>query len=220
MVASGLLVPAALLFPHEKAASIDSATTRSEETHEAKTISPEDYAAIIDTPFHIHADLLVLLNGNPLDLTLDRYQSTENNILSLEVHLHDNKGNVIHVHSEGVTLGRFFETLGMRLTANCLALDTGARFCDAQISAEDSQGLRFAVLVNGEKIVEPETYIIDDLDRILIYLGEDDDRIIASAMSMVSDEACIQSLQCPDRGIPSGEESCAGTTCLPPWLVE
>lgn len=146
---------------------------------------------------HVHADVRVVLGGSPLDLSLPRYQSRAGDERHPAIHLHNGDGHIIHRHAPGVPLGEFFSSLGMTLSGTCF--DTGRqRYC-----ADESNVLR--TYVNGAPVTEPAAYVPQDLDRILIYFGPDDEHAIRAERAAVTDEACIYSNRCPERGTPPPE---------------
>ncbi|HKC04906.1 MAG TPA: thioredoxin domain-containing protein [Patescibacteria group bacterium] len=126
--------------------------------------------------FHIHFDLKVYLNGKAVDLSQDKYQSTEGHELSPNIHLHDGNGKVVHVHKQNIQLRVLFDSLKITLPDNVLAY------------------------VNGKRVTNILDYIPQDLDQILIG---------SSNLSSVSNDACIYSLKCPERGAPP-TENCVG----------
>lgn len=152
---------------------------------------------------HWHADIKVYLNGEQLNLSHERYMSTEEHTLSNFAHLHDGNGNIVHKHASGITLGFFFQTLGIGLNSSCLTLDNGTNYC-----TNEAETLKF--YVNGKQNSQFDSYDFKDEDRILITYGRDSEQIIKSQMDSVTEEACIYSLTCPERGSPPDEASCVG----------
>lgn len=184
---------------------------------------------------HLHSDFVVYVDGAKWNFAQEKYMTTSKNDLSKAVHLHDLDGNVIHVHAANVTFGMFLESLGMKLeTRNntdgigqevcftddqqnttcysrfgCYSIDEGQAICvDPLITAQS-----WRLLVNGEQIPEDmkmEDYVMKDLDQILLtniaFNGD-----LESQLASVTDNACIQSEKCPERGKPSDESTCAGS---------
>lgn len=173
-------------------------------------ISEGDLAAAED--IHIHADFVVNINGKAFDFSDEKYQSDEpsededhdheEHALDPYTHLHNGIGNVIHVHKKGVTLGYFFKTLSMELAETCFTDDENNKYC-----ADESSSLKF--FVNGSRKQNPASYEIQDLDQILISYGSLTDSSVSKQIESVSDEACIYSETCPERGTPP-EEKCVG----------
>lgn len=156
--------------------------------------------------FHVHADFKVILEGREVDFSLPKYMTTEEQVLSSFVHLHGLDGKVLHVHAKGVTLGDFFASLGMQFTNECFVLDNVEQFCNGG-------GKTLKLFVNGAQNELFEEYEPRDLDRILVSFGDETEQELAGQINSVSDNACIQSLKCPERGEPSDEDSCTSLGC-------
>ena len=156
-----------------------------------------------DEDVHIHADFIVFLNGEKKDFTKPEYQSTAESLRSEVVHLHDEKGDVIHIHAEGVTLKEFFTSLDYELTNNCFVTDKDESFC----SEENN---KLSVYVNNQVVTDVENYVIKDLDQILIYHGNNQNET-DNLLNEISDISCMYSGSCPERGTPPPEE--CGLTC-------
>jgi hypothetical protein len=162
--------------------------------------------AYLDSGFHIHADFKVYLNGKAIDFTQAKYQSTEAKHLDENAHLHDGNGNVMHIHKAGITLGYFVNTLGMEFKKDCFTLDTKEKFCSAG-------SMRLQLIVNGKEHFEMDQYVPQDLDHILITYGDIFDHPEEKQLDTVTNDACIYSKKCPERG-PAPVESCVvGEPC-------
>jgi hypothetical protein len=153
---------------------------------------------------HVHADFLMYLNDKKIDLTKDKYQSTSEHLEHDDFHLHDHEGNILHRHDQGITFPSFLKSIGFVLTPTCITTDEGEKLC-----ADDKNEL--SLYVNGESLSKPGEYVIDDEDRVLLYYGEMDSPDLQTYLSEITDEACIYSGTCPERGSPP-PESC-GLTC-------
>lgn len=154
---------------------------------------------------HVHSDFVVHLAGTEYDLTADKYQTTAEQELHKNIHLHDNEDEVIHRHDHGVTLGDFFDSLGFTLTDRCIINDTSTEFCSDTTN-------ELLVFVNDERINNPANYVNEEEDRILIYYGDpNDSKKITELLLSVTDRSCIYSGTCPERGT-APPESC-GLTC-------
>jgi len=155
--------------------------------------------------YHTHADFKVYLNGSFINFSQDKFQSNEEHLLSQDVHLHDGNGNIIHFHKAGITMKDFFNSINMDISNNCFVDDLGHNYCNNK-----NYSLEF--YVNGLKINNYENYVSKDLDRILIaYVNKNEN--ISKLLDMVTNDSCIQSEKCPERGKPSDESSCTGTSC-------
>ncbi|MCI0566438.1 hypothetical protein L0Y46_04570 [bacterium] len=146
-------------------------------------------AATEPEAYHIHADIKIYAHDQLIDLSLPEYQSTEERELDPDTHLHDGNGNVWHIHAEGITLGRFVSSLPISL-------------------AEDENN-KITLVVNGKKNLDAMNFTPEDLDRALLYHGAASDEEIMALFETVTDEACIYSHKCPERGTPP-EEKCGG----------
>lgn len=110
---------------------------------------------------HVHANMVMYINGNSVDLEQDKYM-----MKSEAVHLENKSGLTVHTHATGITIPYFLSTLGMEMTKNCLALDTGERFCN------DSDK-KLSMMVNGTEISAFSSYEIKQGDQILVNYGSE-----------------------------------------------
>jgi hypothetical protein len=157
-----------------------------------------------DDKVHVHADFLIMVNDTRIDLTDTKYHSSVSQILHKNVHLHDGEDNVVHRHADGITFAEFLDSLGFTLTDTCLTNDTKQAWCANETTI-------LALYVNGEKVPSITTYISQEEDQILLYYGIDDSQKITEYINSITDEACIFSGTCPERGTAPAE-SC-GLTC-------
>ena len=149
---------------------------------------------------HIHADILVSIEGNQniLRQNIKEYQSNEHIARHEFLHLHDNNPSVIHIHSSQKTLSEFLGSLGLKLDSKCLSLNSEKNTCKGD-------GLK--LFVNSEEYInEFDTYIPNDLDKILLtdVSGEKMDKLLRE----VTNEACIQSGKCEREEGQKINESC------------
>lgn len=165
-------------------------------------------AAILNSPkvvlgekVHEHADFKVFINGKAIDFTNDKYQSTTDNPLDPDTHLHDGVGTIMHKHRKGVTLGYFFETLGMKFDNNCFNTDDGKTHCNSETNS-------LRLYVNGVLNDKYGDYEFSDLDKVLITYGPKNENVQSQTNSL-TDMACMYSEKCPERGKPP-TESCVG----------
>jgi hypothetical protein len=156
-----------------------------------------------DTKYHVHADFQIVIGDVLVNLDDDRFQTTGQQELHQDAHLHNNNGNVKHIHARNVTFAEFLDSLGITLTDGCITLDN--EYC----SDEQAEVLLF---VNDELFTSPITqYVPIDDDRILLYYGTYDLTVIHPYLDAVPDDACYYSGTCPERGIAPNEE--CGLTC-------
>lgn len=153
--------------------------------------------------YHIHADFKVYLANKAFDFSPAKYQSTDKKELSPDVHLHDGRGSLVHIHKLGVTLGEFFTSLGMSFTKDCFTDDTKNKFCNNSANT-------VKLFVNGKPNMEFDAYVPKDQDRILISYGNENDQALKQQIDSIPDDACIYSEKCPERGTPPTEECVGG----------
>ena len=157
-----------------------------------------------DEKYHVHADFLIYIRDEKIDLAEAIYMTTAEQELHEHAHLHDGNGEVKHLHSPEITFVEFMNSLGLNLTDDCLTYE-GEKYC-----SNETEQLR--LFVNDESFIGDITeYEITDEDRLLIYYGVYDEEVITSRMNEVKNDACYYSGTCPERGI-APPESC-GLTC-------
>jgi protein-disulfide isomerase len=128
--------------------------------------------------YHIHANFMVYTNGTAVDFSKD-------NEMNPDIHIHNNKGDLIHIHKQGMTLGDFFTSIQMTFSKNS-----------------------YTLFVNGKENTQFMNYVLQDLDKILI-TNATDEVTVQKQIASVPDDACIYSLKCPQRGTPP-PENCPG----------
>ncbi len=154
---------------------------------------------------HWHADFALYIRGERYDFNQPRFISDEADELSGNVHIHNPRHHVVHVHREGTTWREFFDSLGFELTDQCLTTPDGERLC-----ASDTERLSF--VLNGVRLDSLAFVDITDIDRALISFGSETEGELLEQYAQVTDEACIVSLLCAERAPEGGieEEPCAG----------
>ena len=157
-----------------------------------------------DTEVHIHSDFALYVMDKRLDLTSDKYQSKLESEKSDDVHLHDGNDHVVHRHAENITFANFLQSIGFTLTNDCFTMDTGEVYC-----SDDTNEV--ALYVNNKPVADIPSYINQERDRVLLYVGPRNNPSLQQYLDSVTDEACIPSGTCPERGIPP-VETC-GLTC-------
>jgi hypothetical protein len=165
----------------------------------------------IDThsDFHQHVDLRIVIDGRVVDLSSDEYQSSTYVYKDEHIHLHDNNGSVVHLHKPGVTLATFLKTLDMELTDECLVTSEGKEYCPLRTPEKTLQ-----VIVNGEDRSEKGAYQFQDLDKVLVYFGPPVQSQIDAQVQLITDDACLYSETCPERGKPP-IENCVASADVP-----
>lgn len=153
---------------------------------------------------HVHADFLFVLLDTKVDFTGEKYQSDISQILHQHIHFHDGVDTMIHRHAEGITLGDFFSSLQYTLSNSCVTTDSAVTYCS------DTQNT-LQLFVNSKNVEDIANYVIQEKDQILLFYGPKDSEKIKTFQSNITDEACMYSGTCPERGEPPFE-SC-GLTC-------
>ena len=156
-----------------------------------------------DGTYHVHADFHIVVRDTLVDLSADMFQTTGLQELHPDAHLHDNNGDVKHIHGQNITFVDFLDSLSITLTDSCLTLDN--EYC----SGETEEVLLY---VNDALYTEPiTTYVPVDDDRILVYYGEATNPMIDTYLENIPDDSCYYSGTCPERGVAPNEE--CGLTC-------
>lgn len=159
-------------------------------------------------PQHVHADFHLVVRGQRFDFNKPEFVSTEEKHLSENVHIHAPRFTVVHSHRFGTTWDEFFRSVGFRLSDPtngaragqiCMTFPDGTRLCN---TATES----WKFVVNGVRIDGVANLDIQDLNRVVISYGSEDDAALMTQYALVSDEACIPSEVCVAR-IPPGEPS-------------
>lgn len=153
---------------------------------------------------HVHADFMMYLGDTRIRFTDDKYQSGLSQILDADQHFHDGSDEVIHRHRDNVTLVDFFRSIGVTLTNPCLMLDDRVMHCTDRSN-------ELMLFVNGTHVPDIVKYITAEKDRIFLYYGDPNNPRLNDYMNSVTDQSCMYSHTCPERGEPP-TESC-GLTC-------
>ena len=158
------------------------------------------YVFLSGKEYHIHADIVISINGETLDLSEEKYQTNHNHSRHSSLHLHDNVGDVLHVHQKDLSINGFLKSLAIVVEGDCVRY-RGVSYCEGEENI-------FKVYVNGEESLKRENYIPKDLDKILVYFGVNEEERINVLINSITENACIQSGKCPERGVGSSESSC------------
>lgn len=127
---------------------------------------------------HIHQDWKMYINGKSIDFSVPKYQKPHINQLT---HMEGGDGDIIHVHATGITMGFFLNSIGIKIDNNCLTMDTGEKYCN-----EGNKALKF--YVNGKPNNEWGSYILNNLDKILVHYGNETDDQIKQQLSSITDK--------------------------------
>src|SRR3989344_6988751 len=121
---------------------------------------------------HIHADVKVYINGQSIDFSQKKYQ-----LATSYIHFEDGLGDVAHIHATGLNIGHFFKSLNGDFNNNCLTLESQTNCNDG------NKKLKF--YVNGKQNNEFSSYIIQDLDKLLVSYGAENDLEIQKQLKSV-----------------------------------
>jgi len=124
---------------------------------------------------HEHLDVLVYIDGEPLDLNQSRYA-----MKSGYGHIHGGEGDIMHLHAINIPLSWFMESIDLSITPDSIDVH------GMEYSTDENNV--FLMFVNGDKITKVD-YVLADEDRILIYYGSGSDTDIDRALSLVSNRA-------------------------------
>ena len=154
---------------------------------------------------HIHADWKIYMNGKELDLSayaMDMSKS-DNKITSSFIHVDagapepEKTSDVIHMHATGVPLWIFFKSIGMDFNQECITLDNQEKICNEGNKTQENQGFsgprnsirisrELKFLVNGKENNEFENYVFNDLDKILISYGSENQPEIQKQLASIT----------------------------------
>lgn len=157
-----------------------------------------------DSEYHVHADFHVYIQDQLLDLSGDEFMTTGQTKHSDHVHLHDNNGEVEHIHSEGISFVAFLSSINLNLTEDCLTTPDDNKYCINELNT-------LKLFVNGDEIENKTEYIPVDDDRVLLYYGTPDNPKLREYIDGVPNDSCYYSGTCPERGIAPSEN--CGLTC-------
>ena len=164
-------------------------------------------------PIHEHADFALVIQGEQFDFRQKQFLSYDGNERDPDVHVHDPRHTVVHVHRENVTWDRFLRSLGFKLRdptlpgweTTELTLPDGRRLTEGE-------GNTFKFWVNDVRVIGIADLDIRSLQRVLISFGDEGESEAHAQFSLVTDQACIPAGLCPERGSGAGEhgEPCSG----------
>jgi hypothetical protein len=182
-------------------------------------------------PNHTHADFAVWVDGQEIDFSGDEYMEekltpeqeellrTQTGVVSADagvstlkqyLHLHDNNGRVMHRHKPGLTLGQFFRSIGVTTSKDglnaCLHIPHRAIVCE-----DEALHKNWSMYVNGEQRVMDFEYVFQDLDHILI-TNASEEAEVKKELGLMTDDSCLYSRTCPERGEPPTENCIADPT--------
>lgn len=162
-------------------------------------------------PPHYHANWAVVVNGEEVDFSADGYMQSVAGCAAMNVvdpaervHMHNNEGEVVHVHHTGVAWGHFFDNVGIAVGPDYLILDGERRFFE-----EEGRTLKF--VLDGFVVGEIGTFPIRSGQRLLISYGpETTEQVLEEQFPLVAADA----EEYNERDDPAG---CSGAVDVGPW---
>jgi hypothetical protein len=138
------------------------------------------------------------------------------------LHLHDGNGHVMHSHKPDQTIGEFFLSIGAAMSStmeldgkiiqnNCFSWTDAKSEKYSRCSGE--WGYTIHMFVNGVEVSYNPEYVFKDGDTILIISATSNDQI-QTALSDMTEDACLYSKTCPWRGTPP-TENCIADPLIP-----
>ncbi len=139
---------------------------------------------------HVHSDWKIYLKGKalgsaffePLAMNMSNpNKSTTSSFIHVDrgAPAPEKTGDVLHMHASGVPLWIFFESVGMKLSKECLELREGEKYCN-----DSNNTLKF--FVNGKPSSALEEYVFQDNDKILISYGNETDVEIQNQLNSIT----------------------------------
>ena len=125
---------------------------------------------------HIHSDIKLYINGQPIDFSQKKYQVTTSYI-----HFEDGLGDVVHMHATGLSMGNLFKSLSGDFNDNCLIFENQS-YCN-----DGNKKLKF--YVNGKPGNEFGYYVMKDLDKILVSYGSENNSEIQKQLDSITNLA-------------------------------
>ncbi len=166
--------------------------------------------AVNPDPNHTHADFAVWIQGKQIDFSGEKFMSGSSTDLTYKeakdkyLHLHDGNGRVIHRHKPGLTLGEFFASIGFGIGQG----KDGFCWFEGKTFKECAGG-KLRLYVNGKEVPgNPADYAFADTDSVLL-TDSQAEADVTYQMNLLSDDACLYSRTCPERGDPPTENCIA-----------
>lgn len=139
---------------------------------------------------HHHANMAAYIDGKKWDFSKDIYmEEVERCNVTIDVrptdriHLHENKGDIVHVHMAASTWGDLFSNLHWNF-------GSGYVVDDYDVMHLSGSGKNVYFFVNGKKVDNPHNRIVQSADRLLIWYGTGtSEEIEARANTLVDDSA-------------------------------
>src|SRR5688572_1817133 len=181
--------------------------------------TPDNATGSGRVPTHVHADFALYIRGERFDFNRPEFITGDEQQVSGNVHIHDPRYDVAHIHTTLTKWDEFFSSLGFSLTDPSFPGVSGSNVCMTllivvKLCNNDTDTWKF--IANGVRVDGLSNVIICDLSRVLVVYGpETIEQVMADQFPQVTNQACIPSELCLDRVDPNDppEECSGGTTC-------
>lgn len=141
---------------------------------------------------HYHANFAAYIDGKKWDFSSSTYMEevsrcnvTEGVMPEDRIHLHDNKGWLVHVHMAASTWGDLFTNLNWGIGTNYIS--TG--YDDIRMS-NDTNHLYY--ILNGKLVMNPANITVSSTDRLLVWYGTGTEEEILSKSNTLVDNDAIE----------------------------
>ena len=139
---------------------------------------------------HHHSTFLIYINGE-----MRRFDEAKYFEASPHAHIHDYSFAEIHTHAENVTLGLFFETIGIDFNSDCIVFSESESYCN-----NSSHSLKF--FAEGKESNDFGMRKTSDWEHYLITYGDESEEEIKTQVSSVPDP---QASRVPEEKVPDKE---------------
>lgn len=138
---------------------------------------------------HFHANFAFYVDGKKVDFSSNKYMEevsactlSSDQTPRERVHLHENNGDAVHVHTNGVTWGNFLANIGFGANQFHLSSDDGKTY-----TATETSKIHF--ILNGKSVIDPINSFIKSEDRLLISYGPESETQLQQQFATVSNSA-------------------------------
>jgi hypothetical protein len=146
--------------------------------HFIKTVQPHNA--------HYHANFAVYINGQRYDFSQSKYmEEVAGCNVSKDVqpkqraHMHNNVGDLVHVHDQGVTWGHFFTNIGWNVGKDYLVPDSG----DILKTEGD---LKLTYFLNDAIVTNVSNVLIKSEDVLLINFSSESDDVVRARFTDIN----------------------------------
>lgn len=134
---------------------------------------------------HQHAVVIVMIDEIPVDFSQPKYQ-----LSSPWIHYESGNGFLVHRHASGVTLGYFFETLGIEITEECISVRNSNRYCT-------NENFFLKYFINNNEVPSITDYVVLDNDEVLVIYDSQKEVDFEKIMNQIREWQIKRSMQEP-----------------------